>query len=116
VLLVEVLGDGGADAIDARLHAERLDGRERRVHAARFGRLPDGAFVLDGGVPRLVRGDELLTWTPAGYAARSPLPRGRARLLTPPSLVELLRTGWQGVVPLLHPSARKGDAARARSR
>src|SRR5438067_1673640 len=39
----------GADALDARLHAERLDGRERRRHAVRYAGLPDGAFVLRGG-------------------------------------------------------------------
>ena len=26
-------------------------------------------------------------------------------LVTPPSLVAVLQTGWSGVVPLLHPSA-----------
>ncbi len=26
-------------------------------------------------------------------------------VLTPPSLVAVLATGWEGVVPLLHPSA-----------
>ena len=43
-------GEVGADAIDARLHAERLDGtRARRLHAAALDDLPDGAFVLDDG-------------------------------------------------------------------
>jgi hypothetical protein len=28
-----------------------------------------------------------------------------ARLITPPSLVALLRSGWPSVLPLLHPSA-----------
>jgi hypothetical protein len=98
---------GGADAIDARLHEERLAGpRERRLHEARLEHLPDGAFVLERGAPWLVRGGELLAWTPAGYAARRPRPaRGTAALLTPPSLVDLLRTGWEPLVPLVHPSA-----------
>jgi hypothetical protein len=26
-------------------------------------------------------------------------------MITPPSLVELLRAGWESAVPLLHPSA-----------
>ena len=69
--------DSGADAIDARLHAERLDPATRgaRLHDARLDELPDGAFVLDGGAPRLVLGRELLAWTPAGYTSRSPRPR-----------------------------------------
>ena len=48
----------GADAIDARLHAERLDldTRTRRLHRAAFSDLPDGAFVRVGGTAWLVRG------------------------------------------------------------
>ena len=54
----------------------------------------------------LVRGDELLRWTPAGYVARIERPaRGEAVVLTPPSLVAVLRAGWQPLVPLVHPSA-----------
>jgi hypothetical protein len=70
-------GAVGADAIDARLHVERVDPetRARRVHTERFDELPDGAFVLDDGEPWLVLGAELLRWTPAGYAAHSPRSR-----------------------------------------
>ena len=95
----------GADVMDAQLHEERLDGRAQRHHAARFGELPDGAFVLHDSEPHLVLGNELLRWTPAGYDARRPRPEGRATLITPPSLVHALGAGWRGVVPLLHPSA-----------
>jgi hypothetical protein len=28
-------------------------------------------------------------------------------MITPPSLAELLRDGWSGAVPLLHPSVQK---------
>ena len=95
-----------ADAIDERLHAERLDAsRERRFHRARFTDLPDGAFVLHDGEPRLVHGDGLLRWTPGGYVERVHSPAGEAVLITPPTLVEILRSDWQPVVPLLHPSA-----------
>jgi hypothetical protein len=98
-----VWGGVGADAIDATLHAERLDGRRRRLHPAPAD-LPDGAFVLRGSEPWLVRGGELLRWTPGGYVDRARL-RGDEPLLTPPSLVELLRRGWDGAVPLFHGSA-----------
>lgn len=98
-------GQVGADAIDRQLHAERLDGRERRLHRAERAELPDGAFVLDDGVPWLVRGGELLRWTPGGYADRRPLRRGGTALVTPPSLVEALRRGWVSVLELFHPSA-----------
>src|ERR671916_1251461 len=49
-----LLGGGGADAIDARLHAERLGPGGRRLHDLPFGELPDGAFVLHDGAPWLV--------------------------------------------------------------
>jgi hypothetical protein len=97
----------GADAIDAQLHAERLDPKARtnRFHAASFDALPDGTFVLFDGVPHLVQGPALLRWTAAGYARRTPRPVGeRAEVITPRSLVAVLRAGWHGAVPLLHPT------------
>ena len=103
----EVWGRVGADAIDARLHEERLDGRERRTHGVADP--PDGAFVLRDGEPWVVRGGALLRWTPGGYEGRASW-RGDERLLTPPSLVALLRAGWRGAVPLLHPSANGNGA------
>jgi hypothetical protein len=104
--------DRGADAIDERLHAERLDPSTRgaRLHDARLDDLPDGAFVLRDGVPHLVRGAHLLAWTPAGYADRTPRLRDvPATLITPPSLVAVLAAGWEPDVPLLHPSVRVGS-------
>ena len=100
-------GRTGADAIDTVLHVERVDPatREHRLHDTAYGDLPDGAFVLADGLAHVVLGGEIARWTPAGYADRSPRPRGRASLITPPSLVEVLRTGWHGAVPFLHPSA-----------
>jgi hypothetical protein len=100
--------DRGADAIDERLHAERLDPSTRvaRLHDARLADLPDGAFVLRDGSPYLVRGTQLLAWTPAGYANRVRRPRNAtATLITPPSLVAVLAAGWRPDVPFLHPSA-----------
>ncbi len=97
-------GAGGADEIDLRLDAERLDGRDRRIHDLSGADLPDGAFVLREGEPWLVLGRELLRWTPGGYTDRAPRPPGRVRVVTPPSLLEVLRAGWAGSVPLFHPS------------
>ena len=102
-------GQVGADSIDAQLHAERVapDTRAQRHHEASLDELPDGAFVLgEGGAPHLVLGGDLLTWTAAGYIGRMRRPsRQKALLITPPSLVAVLRAGWQPLVPLLHPSA-----------
>ena len=119
VRFLELVGEPGADAIDARLHAERL----QRGHDADFDELPDGAFVLADEEPWLVHDGNLIRWTPAGYADPAPRPGGRAVLLTPPTLVSVLARGWDPVVPLLHPSAAQllsssdsSSRERARSR
>ena len=101
-------GQVGADAMDAQLHAERVDPRTRahRLHPPPVEELPDGAFLLLERRPCLVLDGRLLAWTSAGYGPFR-LERGRAAsLVTPPSLVAVLRTGWSGSVPLLHPTAR----------
>ncbi len=103
-------GADGADAIDARLHRERVAAgtRAQLRHPAQLADLPDGAFVLRDDAPWIVLGEELLRWTPGGYAERRPRPASEpVSLLTPPSLVSVLARGWEGVVPLLHPSAER---------
>jgi hypothetical protein len=99
-------GQRSAAAVNEQLHEERLSDRRQRLHAAPFKDLPDGTFVLTGQQPRLVLGEQLLTWTPAGYTARVPRPSsGIATVITPPSLTAVLKAGWSGAVPLLHPTA-----------
>ena len=102
-----LLAEPDADALDRRLHGERLhpETRGQLRHDGSFDALPDGAFVLHEGEPHLVLGEALRRWTPSGYADRVARPAGRAVVLTPPSLVQVLATGWRGDVPLLHPSA-----------
>ncbi len=98
----------GADAIDAQLHQERLvpGTGERRLHQLPYNELPDGTFVLEADGPHLVLGRRLLTWSPGGYRGDRPRPRtGRATVITPPSIIEILRGDWSPSVPLLHPSA-----------
>ena len=104
-------GQVGADAIDEQLHAERYDPgtRTQRHHEAPLDDLPDGAFVLRAGEPFLVSGAQLLRWTPSGYEDRSPRPAHElATVITPPSLVAVLRAGWRPLVPFLHPTANPG--------
>jgi len=96
-----------AAEMDQRLHAERLDGRNKRTHAVPFSDLPDGAFVVVEGRAFAVRGKTLLYWTPDGYATRRPRPRGgMAELLTPPAIVAVLAAGYQ---PRWHPSVEAGS-------
>ncbi len=100
VRFMELVGEKRAGAIDERLHAERLGPKRERDITS----LPDGAFVLVDGAPWLVLDGELLRWTPGGYTERRPA-AGRATLITPPSALHALASGWSGVVPFLHPSA-----------
>jgi len=97
---LELLGETGADAVDLRLHGERL-----HDHEAPVDRLPDGAFVLHQGQPHLVLGTTLLRWTPGGYDRSVRRPRGRVHVVTVPSFLTVLASDWRGEVPLLHPSA-----------
>ncbi len=104
----------GADAIDAQLHRERLrEGRGvQRHHTMSVAALPDGAFVVRDADPFVVVGAWLLRWTPGGYAERvARPPRGAVRVVTPPSTVEVLRRGWEPLVPFLHPSASSSGPA-----
>jgi hypothetical protein len=92
----DLFGAAGADAIDARLHGERLDGRRKRLHAAPWRDLPPGAFVEQDGVAHLVLHDRLRAWSPeTGYAGERERPtRGEASVLTPPSSLEVIRRGY----------------------
>ena len=74
---------------------------------SRSPRCPTVPSCSTDGDPYLVLGDELLLWSPSGYAARRPRPAtGTATVITPASLVDVLRAGWHdAAVPLLHPAA-----------
>lgn len=92
----------GADAMDAVLHAERLDGRTKRTWRADLETLPDGTFVAFDGTPYIVWGNELAAWSDAGYTAR--IPRAAHRdvvVLTPPSIVAVFKAGYR---PEVHPT------------
>lgn len=100
-------GNGGespkAPAMDAVLHAERLDGRAKRLHPLPCAPkdLSDGTMIADGGRAFLVRRDRLLEWSLEGYRPITSPPAG-LRLLTPPSTVAALAAGYR---PVLHPTA-----------
>ena len=94
---IALTGATRADELDDRLHAERLGPKPRRDVAS----LPDAAFVLVNDEPWVVYGGELLRWTPAGYGERRRAV-GRATLVTPPTSLRVLESGWRGTVPFLH--------------
>jgi hypothetical protein len=95
-----------AQEIDDRLHAERVAPDRQRTFEAALDGLPDGVFVnlpAWGQEAYLVRGDNLLAWSPGGYRKRRRRPQGEeVRVMTPPSTVKAIRAGY---VPDLHSSA-----------
>ncbi len=93
-----------APEMDEILHAERNDGRLKRLHRRPIDELPDGAFVaMHGQTAFAVRDELLLQWSPAGYDRSVARPRGIVvDVLTPPSILSVLA---QGYTPIWHPSA-----------
>jgi hypothetical protein len=92
-----------APEMDEVLHAERLDGRGKRLHRREIDTLPDGAMIALDGEVFVVRGKILLRWTPRGYDRRKPRPHGiTVDVLTPPAILAVLSAGYQ---PRWHPSA-----------
>src|SRR6478672_849220 len=71
-----LVGASSADAIDVRLHDERVEplARGQRRHPTALDDLPDGSFVLHADRPHLVLGDRLLAWSPGGYVNQAPRP------------------------------------------
>jgi hypothetical protein len=93
-------GPGKVDAMDETLHAERLDGKRRRLWPARLGDLPDGAMIARGGKAFAIRTGALLPWSFAGYGAPAPLDaEAFADVLTPPSTVAALKAGYRPLWP-----------------
>ncbi len=92
-----------ADAMDDVLHAERLNGKAKRLHRAKLETLPDGAMIALDGEPYAVKGKRLLRWSPQGYKGSRSRPRGiTIDLITPPSIVAVLKRGFK---PRWHKSA-----------
>lgn len=93
------------EEFDRAVHAERLGPRPE----VRIGDLPDGAMVEIDGEPFALGGGRLLRWSFAGYAPPIPCTATmRGKLLTPPSIVAILRGAYQ---PRWHESALIGDGA-----
>jgi hypothetical protein len=90
------LGMTGADDIDQRLHQDRLDGRQKRLHTMRWRDVPAGAFVDADEGPALVGDGELRPWSArTGYGAPRPCPaNGDAIVITPAANIVALRAGY----------------------
>lgn len=93
-----------APAMDKVLHAERLDGKRKRLHPipGAIASLPDGAMLAVGDASFLVIGGAILRWHAGGYQTIATPPALYDGLLTPPSTLRALTAGY---APVLHPSA-----------
>lgn len=103
-LWIACLGEpANADAMDRTLHADRLDGKKKRIYTADITTLPDGAYLTFEDRAWLVWGNRLHAWSDSGYDEQRPRPaRGDAAVLTPRSIVDVLRAGFR---PEVHSSA-----------
>jgi hypothetical protein len=91
-----------AKAIDTVLHHERLERGRKRLHPIPepLVALPDGAMVVAAGSAFTLCAGQAHRWTHEGYAPPERL-RHADDLLTPPSTLMALRSGYR---PVLHPS------------
>jgi len=103
-LWISVHGEpADADSMDRVLDVERRDGKQKRTHTAKVATLPDGTFVTSDGAAHLIWRGQFHAWSDTGYRKRRPLlSAGEVEVLTPPSLVALLRAGLPVAV---HPTA-----------
>lgn len=93
-------GDGAvlpkADAMDRRLHAERLSAKPASLSAEVALALPDGAMLAIDGAPAARRQGAFRAWSFGGYGAVIEPARGASLvLLTPPAIVRALAAGYR---------------------
>lgn len=91
-----------ADEMDLRLHAERLDGRRKRLHPLPPMALPDGAMIAQSGCYFATKKSRLLRWEFSGYRRSEQAIAPDAMVLTPPSILAALHAGFK---PRWHASA-----------
>ena len=92
-----------AREMDDVLHAERLDGRVKRLHELPrlIGELPDGAMLQADGESYLMTEGRARRWSFDGYSAANE-PLVAPKLITPPSTLRALAAGYRS---MLHASA-----------
>jgi hypothetical protein len=96
------LGGISADEMDRRLHTDRLAAPgAKRTYAEKLAALPEGAYVGLDGEAWLVWAGAMRAWSPAGYTGRRAIGVLTVTVLTPRSIVEVLRAGYR---PAVHPS------------
>lgn len=92
-------------AIDERLHAERAaSGGQKVTFQTELQAIPPGTMIELDGAAYLYWARRLHQWSPEGYSPSRIMttPTMRVTVLTPASIVKVLRLGF---VPQVHPSA-----------
>jgi hypothetical protein len=94
-------GPPRAAEMDVTLHAERLDGKAKRIHPAPhdLATLPDGTVVTASSEAFTLAHGRAFRWTERAYAPPVNLSKADG-VLTPPSTIAALRAGFR---PHLHP-------------
>lgn len=82
-----------APEIDAMLHAERLEGKAKRLHVldCDWRDLPNGAMVACGENAYLVHNGQLQKWSSTGYGP--PIKVNPDRQITPPASIAAMQMG-----------------------
>jgi hypothetical protein len=96
------LGAMKVEDFDRQLHRERLSPRQQMF----TDDLPDGAMVQRGEAFFAKRDHAFLRWSFDGYADKQSFSNQTLLLLTPPSIIGILRNGYQ---PRWHISASNWD-------
>ena len=92
-----------APAMDAVLHAQRLNGKAKRQQTLPIDGLPDGVMIVMSHAAWALRGERLLRWSPEGYDDWRARPQGiDVAVLTPPAIIAALAAGYR---PRWHDSA-----------
>jgi hypothetical protein len=87
--------------IDAVIHKERIDKQHQKITFLALPKdLPDGVFVQFKNEPYLVLDNKCYHWTAAGYGNSIPLPSAPVEVLTPKSVVNAIKAGYQPQINL----------------
>jgi hypothetical protein len=91
-----------AGVMDRALDSERLEPdparqgkRRKRLHSLACSGLPDGAMISLQNAAHMISGDSIRRWSFAGYGDALPRPRGHVMVITPPSILACLASGYQ---------------------
>lgn len=98
----EFAGKPRAADVDARLHGERLatGARAKPLSLIDLPGLPDGTMIASGSSAYALRERRARPWSFEGYGtpvALSDLARAPLTLITPPTIVKVLRAGYRPV-------------------